>query len=187
MDAPKYGCDENTITKDDDSIVSEKCWQENHRGDSRKWLMRDGSTKTSNAGLMSTMKATYPYPVQEERECVGKRRAIILKELYEEATEEIIRERNAPPPVEKYCTEYDGNYGSNIEIKKNELEEEMNKKLYEKYPLYTSSAMSYWNYQIEKFQRGNASFPGLTTSVDLKNPFRRYSRFTKPLSEVLDE
>ncbi|EEZ98289.1 hypothetical protein TcasGA2_TC000738 [Tribolium castaneum] len=133
------------------------------------------------------MKATYPYPFQEERQYVGERRARIMKQLYDEAAEEIIRERNEPPPVEKYCTEYDGNYNSNIEVKKPEHEEETKKQLYEKYPLYTSPAMSYWNFQIEKFQRGNASFPGLTTSADLKNPFKRYSRFTKPISEVLDE
>lgn len=62
MDVPEYGCNENINVKDDDSVVSEKCWKETYRGDSRKWLMRDESRKNSDSRLKSTMKATFSYP-----------------------------------------------------------------------------------------------------------------------------
>lgn len=71
MDVTEYGCNENTNIKEDDSAVSEKCWQENRRGDSRKWLIRDGSNKNLNSDLQSTMKASYTYPFQDERVCIG--------------------------------------------------------------------------------------------------------------------
>lgn len=59
----------------------------------------------------------------------GDKTAMVYKKLYDEATEEIMCERNAPPSVEKYCTEYDGSYGSIIEIKTSETEEEMMKQV----------------------------------------------------------
>ncbi|CAH1374119.1 hypothetical protein MTP99_015496 [Tenebrio molitor] len=181
----EYGCNED-VAEDDDSVVSERFWKENHRGDSRKWLLRDGYRKKSGR-VMSTMKATYPYPAaQEEVQRIGERRAILLRKLYKEAVEEIVHERSEPPPVEKYCTEYDGNYNQ-IETTRCDTEEDFKKEMYDKYPLYTSPAMSYWNFKIEKDQRGSTFFPGLTTSADLKNPFKRHSGFTKPISEVLDE
>lgn len=37
---------------------------------------------------------------------VGARRSLIEQKLYEEAIEEIERERNMQPEVEEYCTEY---------------------------------------------------------------------------------
>ena len=65
MDQFEFGCDENK-TKDDDSIISERCWTENYRGDSRKWLIRDGCTSHSQTKWLSTMKSTYPFPLKEE-------------------------------------------------------------------------------------------------------------------------
>lgn len=66
MDPPEYGCNDDINVKDDDSILPEKCWQENRRGDSRKWLIRDGYPKKSGTRIKSTMKATYPYPFPDE-------------------------------------------------------------------------------------------------------------------------
>ncbi|RZC34192.1 uncharacterized protein BDFB_009557, partial [Asbolus verrucosus] len=116
----------------------------------------------------------------------GERRALLLQKLYDEAADEIMRERNEPPPTEEYCTEYDGNY-NRTEITKSEKEEETTRELSEKYPLYASPVTSYWSFKVDQNQRGSICIPGLTTAVDLKNPFKRYSGFTKPISEVLDE
>lgn len=44
--------------------------------------------------------------------------------MFDEVTEEVNRERNKPPPVEEYCTEYDGNY--NADGYKNHNEHEAN-------------------------------------------------------------
>lgn len=66
-------CDEKKSIKDDDSVVSERCWQEMHRGDSRKWLIRDASRQKMDSSVCSTMKATYPYPFPgKKEEVVGK-------------------------------------------------------------------------------------------------------------------
>lgn len=64
-----FGCKE---TKDDDSVISERCWQENHRGDSRKWLMKDGQKKIPARRIYSTMKASYSPPEEPEFQYVGK-------------------------------------------------------------------------------------------------------------------
>ncbi|KAL3277428.1 hypothetical protein HHI36_012776 [Cryptolaemus montrouzieri] len=64
-----FGCRE---LKDDDSIISERCWRENHRGDSRKWLTSDGQPKIPAHRIYSTMKATYRPPVEENFQFIGK-------------------------------------------------------------------------------------------------------------------
>lgn len=35
---------------------------------------------------------------------------MLLQKFYDEASQEVMKERYAPPQVEDYCTEYDGNY-----------------------------------------------------------------------------
>lgn len=52
--------------EDKDSVVSDRCWEEIYKGDSRKWLLRDGSTKKSE-NVVSTMKDTYLYPHHEDQ------------------------------------------------------------------------------------------------------------------------
>lgn len=71
MDSPAEkttGCGgEKVIIKDDDSLI-ERCWEEQYRGDSRKWLIRDGSYKNPRDPLCSTMQATYNFPLDEKDE-----------------------------------------------------------------------------------------------------------------------
>lgn len=63
-------CGEGKSIKDDDSVISDRCWQEIHRGDSRKWLIRDASRQKMDSTVCSTMKSSYLYPVEEKREGV---------------------------------------------------------------------------------------------------------------------
>lgn len=46
---------------DNESIISDSCWKENYKGDSRKWLLRD-ITPNSLSGVTSMMKESYQYP-----------------------------------------------------------------------------------------------------------------------------
>lgn len=66
------GCDDSKIIRDDDSVLSERCWEEKYKGDSRKWLIRDGSRQKIDTSLCSTMKDTYQYPMKEDHQIVGK-------------------------------------------------------------------------------------------------------------------
>lgn len=70
----KHGRGESKIIKDDDSVLSDRCWEEKYKGDSRKWLIRDASRQKIDSTLCSTMKATYQYPYLDDvkREFVGK-------------------------------------------------------------------------------------------------------------------
>lgn len=71
-----YGCE---CIKDDDSIMSERCWKEMYRGDSRKWLIRDASRQKIDSSVCSTTKATFPHPdLTMEEQFVGKCRGIML-------------------------------------------------------------------------------------------------------------
>lgn len=69
----KYGRDKSKIIKDDDSVLSDRCWEEQYKGDSRKWLIRDASRQKIDSTLCSTMKATYQHPYQDDtkQEFVG--------------------------------------------------------------------------------------------------------------------
>lgn len=61
------------------------------------------------------------------------------------------------------------------------------RQLYNKYPLYGSQVMSYWKHQWDNRRESPGKAPGnITTALDLKDPFKRTSRFTKPISEVLN-
>lgn len=40
----------------------------------------------------------------------GVRRYLLKKRLYEQMVEEVLKEESQPPPIEEYCTEYDGNF-----------------------------------------------------------------------------
>ena len=70
---------------------------------------------------------------------VGHRRALLLQKMFDEAVEEITNQRDEPPPVEKYCTEYDGNFNSNIKIKKDGHEEEKQKEVLLLIPIMVGS------------------------------------------------
>lgn len=96
--------------------------------------------------------------------------------------EEVIREENQLPPVEEYCTEYDGNFNADG-FQPAAEEYKIDAELIEKYPLYSSPAASFWSqhYQTTK------NLQGVTTLADCKAPFRKSHKFSKPLSEVLDE
>lgn len=61
MENKEYGCREEVEEQDDDSII-DKCWVAKYKGDSRKWLIRDGSYKKQRGPLMSSMKASFTYP-----------------------------------------------------------------------------------------------------------------------------
>lgn len=58
--------------EDKDSIVSDRCFEEMYKGDSRKWLLRDRSVRKGNPPTISTMKDEYRYPFYQEFETVGK-------------------------------------------------------------------------------------------------------------------
>ncbi|XP_044756881.1 uncharacterized protein LOC123315297 [Coccinella septempunctata] len=177
-----FGCREQ---KDDDSVISERCWQENHRGDSRKWLMRDGQKKIPPHRIYSTMRASYSPPEEDVHQYVGKRRALFIKECYEKSYEEAIQDRKKPPPVEEYCTEYDGNYHSpGFEPVPEDVLHSQHEELYQKYPLYGSSAMSFWQHKFER-RRDETQPAKFTRVTDPKNPFKRNSTFSTPISEAL--
>ncbi|XP_045467376.1 uncharacterized protein LOC123675878 [Harmonia axyridis] len=177
-----FGCREQ---KDDDSIISERCWRENHRGDSRKWLMRDGQAKVAAHRIYSTMRATYTPPEEDDYQLVGKRRALFIKECLDKSYEEAIHDRNKPPPVEEYCSEYDGNFHlPGFEPVPEDKLHSQHEELYQKYPLYGSAAMSFWQHKFEN--RRQEIQPGRFTAVsDPKNPFKRNSTFSTPITEAL--
>lgn len=64
-------CGERKSIKDDDSVISDRYWQEMHRGDSRKWLIRDASRQKMDASVCSIMKTSYLYPFQEKEKREG--------------------------------------------------------------------------------------------------------------------
>lgn len=65
-------CDDSKIVRDDDSVLSDRCWEEKYKGDSRKWLIRDGSRQKIESFLCSTMKDTYRCPLQEDHQSIGE-------------------------------------------------------------------------------------------------------------------
>ncbi|XP_074040507.1 uncharacterized protein [Leptinotarsa decemlineata] len=174
-------CEKQDI-KDDDSLIEQQ-WFEKYKGDSRKWLIRDGSYKNVPERLCSTMKAAYTYPISEERSEIGSRKAILLKQFEEEAVAEVLQEQNAPKSVEEYCTEYDEKY--NIQgFQPDDRSYTKHPDLYEKYPLYSSMPTSYYSYYLKN--RPRVILHGLTETNNPTNPFKRCAEFSKPLSEVLD-
>lgn len=73
MNPSRYGCNETDNTKDDDSVISDRCWEEKYKGDSRRWLIRDASRQKTDSSVSSTMKDTYLYPEPEtDEQYVGK-------------------------------------------------------------------------------------------------------------------
>lgn len=42
----------------------------------------------------------------------GVRRFLLKKQLFEQMKEEVLEEESQPPPIEEYCTEYDGNFNA---------------------------------------------------------------------------
>lgn len=90
----KHGRGESKLIKDDDSVLSDRCWEEMYKGDSRKWLIRDGSRQKIDSTLCSTMKATYQYPYLDDkkREYVGKKILVtfVLPVQYLVQTENVV-------------------------------------------------------------------------------------------------
>lgn len=62
---------EDAKDTDVDSIISDRCWKETYKGDSRKWLLRD-VTRNSLQGAMSAMKESYQYPEQIHQPEIGQ-------------------------------------------------------------------------------------------------------------------
>ncbi|GJQ88316.1 SPAG8 [Trypoxylus dichotomus] len=184
MDTAPYTAGVNYETASD---TSESCFKERYSGDSRKWIIRDASYRLPKGPLMSTMKAEYGMPLKEEqRTKIGKRRALLEQTLYDEINEKIVQENQVPPPIEEYCSTYDLTFqipGFKPKMKTYGDQPE----LYEKYPLYSSSPMSYWRYQYDNRNGRRSELHSLTAIGDVKQPFKRSSAFSKPLAEVLDE
>lgn len=172
---------------DSDTDDSEKCWREKHKGDSRKWLLRDASHFLSHHDpICSTMKDSYRYiRTQDEiSEEIGHKRELLLKQFKEEAIDEILEECQKPPTIEEYCTEYDRTFyikDYNVDDEFFKRENEMNKK----YPLYSSIPTSYYSYKLVK-QHPKEILHGFTTVHDNNNPFRKWAKFSKPIHEDLD-
>lgn len=74
MSVKNLKCTERKFIEDDhDTVMTERCWKEMHRGNSRKWLIQDASQQKMNSSLCSTMKSCYQYPLHERTErVVGK-------------------------------------------------------------------------------------------------------------------
>lgn len=70
--AEESGCGGDKVIKDDDDSLIERCWEEQYRGDSRKWLIRDGSYRKAREPFCSTTQATYNFPVDEKDESSRK-------------------------------------------------------------------------------------------------------------------
>ncbi|KAK4881653.1 hypothetical protein RN001_004972 [Aquatica leii] len=109
---PKLPADKiNYSNKDDDkdTVVSDSCWEPQHRTDSRKWLIRDGSYKLPREDASET-RITYQVPQPDDRKYQGIRRIRHRDKMVEKITNDLIEEEKAAPPVEAYCTEYDANF-----------------------------------------------------------------------------
>ncbi|XP_066253537.1 uncharacterized protein [Euwallacea similis] len=176
-------CDKR-IEGDNNESLEEKCWQEEYKGHSRKWLIRDASAKSPQGPLCSTMKESYLYPEREntDEKNMGGRRKYLMKKFLNEATEELRRE-NEHSKHFHYCTEYDVNF----KIKGFNPEDDFYKKntdQFQKHPLYSSTPVSYYSY---KYEMNPKDIPqGLTKVTDRVNIFKRYGRFSKPITESYD-
>ncbi|XP_022906071.1 uncharacterized protein [Onthophagus taurus] len=163
-----------------DSTESEEISPQSKRKGSGSFLIRDGSNLLPS-DICSTMKITYPWPQKPDlRTNMGKRRANLVRQLTNDITNQLLEEKAEPPPVEKYCTTYDVSYYIDG-YKPNDQFYGDSPELYQKYPLYSSNCMSYWQFTYEN-RNGK---PGLPVA-DVKQPFKRRSTISKPLNEVLD-
>ncbi|KAJ8915217.1 hypothetical protein NQ315_015440 [Exocentrus adspersus] len=71
MEPKEFGCRpeaEKQKGDEDEESLMEECWTAKYKGDSRKWLIRDGSYKNRRGPLMSSMKASYIYPLKEDKD-----------------------------------------------------------------------------------------------------------------------
>lgn len=64
-------CDKEEKDADNESIISDRCWKETYKGDSRKWLLR-GVTPNSLQGVTSNMKESYQYPENFRQTEIGQ-------------------------------------------------------------------------------------------------------------------
>ncbi|KAL1490804.1 hypothetical protein ABEB36_013438 [Hypothenemus hampei] len=179
-------CDKSKIEADDNESLLEKCWQEEYKGDSRKWLIRDASAKTPPSPLCSTMKESYLYPERGnpvERN-MGKRREFLLKKFYQEAIEEVRTEYETTEESNGYCgTEYKDSFRTE-NFRPNHQFSTINKDSFQKHPLYSSVPVSYYSFN----QKNNPKdvLHGLTRITDPLNMFKRNGQFSKPIQENLD-
>ncbi|XP_050310754.1 uncharacterized protein LOC126746503 [Anthonomus grandis grandis] len=169
---------------EDNERLLEKCWREDYKGASRKWLIRDASGMVPRAPLCSTMKESYVYPTEKDDKPIGIRKKTLIKKLYEEATAEVLEEQAAHEEPNDYCTEYDGNFKiDNFQTDKAFYLKEPDLQL--KYPLYNSPPASYYSFNQQKDPTGSrAVLHGLTRVTDVQNMFRRHDGFSKPISET---
>ncbi|XP_030760949.1 uncharacterized protein LOC115886061 [Sitophilus oryzae] len=172
---------------EDNESLQEKCWTEEYKGASKKWLIRDAFWTVKQPPLCSTMKETYMYPLKEESDNIlGKRRAALLKKFRDEALAEIVNENEKAEEEdleEKYCTEYGGNFNSEGFNPDDEFYKKMTD-LYQKYPLYSSTPMSLYSFTLQKDR--SKILPGVTKPSTGTKIFNKNSNFTKPLGDKLD-
>lgn len=70
-DSYEEDMDCSPVEEDTGSVISERCWEEKYRGDSRKWLVRDGSTKKSRGEISSCTRESFQMPENDERPFIG--------------------------------------------------------------------------------------------------------------------
>lgn len=73
----KMACEEVELREqkqreDDEDSLRDRCFEESYRGDSRKWLIRDGSKGKSLLPITSTMKSSFDVPDAYLRPNEGK-------------------------------------------------------------------------------------------------------------------
>ncbi|XP_049821328.1 uncharacterized protein LOC109601363 isoform X2 [Aethina tumida] len=91
----------------------DKCWTEQYRGDSRKWVLKDVSVQDTVP--VSTMKTSYIPPhvrslMTDFKTSTGPKRNRLFEQFRNEAIEEVMAESDPPPPIEEYCSTYDDQF-----------------------------------------------------------------------------
>ncbi|XP_072383276.1 uncharacterized protein [Diabrotica undecimpunctata] len=170
----------NADVEDD---ILEKCWVESYKGDSKPFLIRDGSFVYPREKDCSTMKSAYQYPVPDNRTALGVRKSKLLKQFEEEAIKEVTDE--AKPPA--LTGDYDSVYNRFFRKDGFEPDDEFytrNEELYKKYPLYSSLPTTFTSFKLK--QDKNKKPDGVTPTIYNNQPFRKCGQFSKPISEVLD-
>ncbi|XP_018329139.1 uncharacterized protein LOC108739644 [Agrilus planipennis] len=176
---------EDVIPDDVSSVESDRCWEEQYRGDSHKWLIRDAAKKKTNEGVCSTMKEEYGPPQPDEQTNVGIRKKLLTEQLYKEVAEEVLKERAQKPMEREFCTTYNAEYnaqGFKVKSGYDLIDEDLCKK----YPLYATQALTYYRHLIDE-KGSSVVMPGLTKITDQKSPFKRSYAFTKSVIEGQDE
>lgn len=152
--------------------------------DKRDWLLRDGEEKNLHTERVSTMKRSFGYP-QPEKIVKGRRAELLLEKMRREAEAEASAECTPQPKIEKYITTYDDTYcpsDPNFEANPPPRARE----LYEKYPLYDNPAKTYWKQQHERHVSERPPIGGTMVTVNFNNPFKKNSRFSTPLEDLVD-